>query len=59
MTLQTTLQSPYSRDAWLALLRDLFGPSAALFARPAPIPRPSRADPLPPKSRSLKGNRYE
>jgi hypothetical protein len=43
MTLQTTLQSPYSRDAWLALLRDLFGPSAALFARPAPIPDPAYA----------------
>jgi hypothetical protein len=44
MTLQTTLQSPYSRDAWLALLRDLFGPSAALFARPAPIHYPRNRD---------------
>lgn len=24
MTLQATLQAPYSRDAWIALLRDLF-----------------------------------
>jgi hypothetical protein len=38
-----TLQTPYSRDAWIALLRDLFGPSAALFARPAPIPDPAFA----------------
>jgi hypothetical protein len=37
------LQTPYSRDAWLALLHDLFGPAAALFARPAPIPDPAFA----------------
>jgi len=43
MTLQATLQAPYSRDAWLALLRDLFGPSAERIARPAPITDPAFA----------------
>lgn len=40
MTFQSQLQSPYSRDAWLALLRDLFGHSAALFSKPAPVTDP-------------------
>jgi hypothetical protein len=43
MTLQATLQAPYSRDVWITLLRDLFGPSAALFAQPAPVPDPAYA----------------
>jgi len=37
MNLQSQLQSPYSRDAWLALLRDLFGHSAGIFKRPVPV----------------------
>lgn len=41
MNFQSQLQSPYSRDAWLALLRDLFGHSAALFSKPVPVIAPA------------------
>ena len=40
MKFQSQLQAPYSREAWLALLRELFGHSAALFSKPAPITDP-------------------
>ena len=40
MNLQSQLQSPYSRDAWLGLLRTLFNASAELFAKPAAIADP-------------------
>ena len=40
MNFQPALQSPYSRDAWLMLLRDLFGHSAALFSKPVHVTDP-------------------
>ncbi len=40
MNLQAQLQSPYSGDAWVNLLRDIFGSSAELFSKPAPIHDP-------------------
>ncbi|MFZ4395625.1 MAG: Eco57I restriction-modification methylase domain-containing protein [Kiritimatiellia bacterium] len=40
MNLQSQLQSPYSRDAWLNLLRTLFSASAELFAKPVAISDP-------------------
>ena len=44
MNLQAQLRSPYSRDAWLGLLRTLFKNSAELFATPIPISDPAFRD---------------
>jgi len=40
MNLQSQLQTPYSRDAWLGLLRTLFSTAAELFAKPVAIADP-------------------
>lgn len=37
MNLQNKLQSPYTRELWTDLIRDIFGKSAELFRKPAPI----------------------
>ena len=41
MNLQSQLQSPYSRDAWAGMIRDIFGHSAEIFAKPASIRDPA------------------
>jgi len=41
MNFQPALQSSYSRDAWFALLRDIFGSSAELYSKPAHVTDPA------------------